>query len=320
MKIHGFCLFVLLSAGPAAQAQATPANETDENLDRQVKALDKQIKALEDQIDELRNKQALLLAERAARAAKQRALETREHFARVEVRGKLTPSDSFTAKWKLVVNRGRSWEVPFPEQDKELRAAVEKLINKEVVISGIALWSLKPETFPQFRNPPSNPFGVPASGYRPPPAYLYVVSAPSLQPAAGAAKDAGEQELLQSAEALRKRIDTLSRKGDDITKRELNELAVLHAESEKLGKELQAHREKAKVHFRGKLVPDGLHAWQIQIGPAPHNWKLDLGNKPDLKALAREQEGKEVILTGTIAADTYTQPTVNVESLKRAAE
>jgi hypothetical protein len=319
MKIHGFCLFVLLSASPAVQAQTTPADLSDDNLDKQVQALEKQIKTLEDQIDELRKKQALLLAERADRAAKQRALETREHFARVEVRGKLTPSDSFTAKWK-VVNRGRSWEVRFPEEDKELRAAVEKLINKEVVISGIALWSLKPETFPQLRNPSFNPYGPSVYGYRPPPAYLYVVSAPSLQPAAGAANDAEEQKTLQSVEAIRKRIDTLSRKGDDITKREMDELAGLQARSEKLGKDLQAHREKAKVQFRGKLVPDGLDAWQIQIGPAPHNWKLDLGNKPALKALAREQEGKEVILTGTIAADTSTQPTVNVESLKRAEE
>src|SRR5262249_34719388 len=78
----------------------------------------------------------------------------------------------------------------------------------------------------------------------------------------------------------------------------------------------------AKVQCRGKLLSPSADTWQIQsVGSGllfGVNWNLNFGNDNERKALAREQEGKEVILTGNITADPHVHPTVNVETLKRA--
>jgi hypothetical protein len=329
VKFHGFCLFVLLSTSPAIQAQPTLAKESDENLDKQAKALEQQIKALEAQIDKLRKQQAPLLAEQAARAAKRWGLEAKTHFAKAEIRGTLRkskgakglplrpagPEGSLFPTWLVVVN-GRSWEVHFPEKDKVLLAAAAKLINKRVVITGTA--SYTPQQEPAV--PVYPPYGLygPVPRYRPP-SYLFVVAAQSLQLAATTASNADDKKMQKSMEAVRARIAMLSRKGDDITRRESFELIGLEKTLEKLSKELEARQQYAKVQFRGKLLTGGLGAWQVQIGSFG-NWNLDFGPKNERMALARGQEGKRVVLTGTITADPWAHPSVNVESLKRAEE
>jgi peptidoglycan hydrolase CwlO-like protein len=102
MKFHAFCLIFVLSASPALQAQSSLSKESDEELDKQLKALDKQaaelqkqIKALQDQVDELGNKQALVRSEQNRRAAKLWEAERKTHFAKMEIRGKLKKSKTF---------------------------------------------------------------------------------------------------------------------------------------------------------------------------------------------------------------------------------
>jgi hypothetical protein len=141
----------------------------------------------------------------------------------------------------------------------------------------------------------------------------------SLQPAAMTASSADDKKMQKSIEAVRDRITTLSRKGDDMTIRESVELVGLRETFEKLSKELEARRNYAQVELRGKLLPAGPNSWQVQIGFGG-NWNLNLGNKNELKALARQREDKRVVITGTITADPGVYPTVNVESLKRAEE
>src|SRR5258708_39279785 len=89
---------------------------------------------------------------------------------------------------------------------------------------------------------------------------------------------------------------------------------------EKLSKELQAQLEKPKCSPRKALSRGGRTLWRVQISSLPFggNWTLNLGNQNELKARAREQVGKEVVITSTIIADG--NPTVNVESRKRAEE
>jgi hypothetical protein len=326
MKFHGFCLFVLLSTSPAVQAQATLAKESDENLDKQVKALEKKIQVLEDQLDLLRKQHALVLAEQGARAAKQWEIENKKNFAKVEVRGTLTVSPRFTTvgaktvRWdnSQAVVGGRSWEVLFPEKDKELLAAAEMLIGKEVIITGTARCSPKWEPPVQGYNPYGHPYAL---NYTNRTSYLFIVAADSLT-----AGNADDKKMLKKMEAVRDRIDVLSAKSDDVlTKREYDELLGLRETLKKLSKQWQAQPRKsdkltdyAKVQFRGTLVKAGADAWEVTL--AFPNWRLNFGDKNELKELAKEQEGKRVDITGTVTADPWAPPTVNVEALKRAEE
>jgi hypothetical protein len=120
MKIHGFCLFVLLTAFPvlAGQPAATPPGDSDEELARKIKDLNGQIQELRAKQDKLANEQkrredrkaekARLLQEekrKAAEEARQKELARhqkeeaerrkreeaakKKHYARVEIRGAL---------------------------------------------------------------------------------------------------------------------------------------------------------------------------------------------------------------------------------------
>jgi hypothetical protein len=104
-----------------------------------------------------------------------------------------------------------------------------------------------------------------------------------------------------------------------MTIRESGELVGLRETLAKLSKEWETRRNYARVQFRGKLVATGADTWQIQIGSCG-SWNLHFGAKNERKALAREQKGKRVLITGTITADPGVEPTVNVESLQSAGE
>ena len=76
----------------------------------------------------------------------------------------------------------------------------------------------------------------------------------------------------------------------------------------------------APLHLSGKTphMTAAPEAWQIQSGLDHLN--LNLGNRNELKTLVKELEGHCVILTGTITDYSAADPTLNVESLKRAKE
>jgi hypothetical protein len=158
--------------------------------------------------------------------------------------------------------------------------------------------------------------GPAVPGYRPPPVYLFVVAVKSLERAPRTASNADDKQLQQSIEPVRKRIAMLSRKGDDITRRESFELLELTETLQKLSKELEAGRQYVKVQIRGKLKA-AADAWQVENG-FDVRLNLNLGNRNDLKTLAKELEGRCVILTGPITDYSAADPTVNVASLKRA--
>jgi hypothetical protein len=344
MRIHGFCLFVLLLATLAVPADTPLSRESDENLDKQLKALEKQIRVLQDQIDELRNKQAPLLAEQQARTARQGEIERRNHFAQVELRGKLRKSGS----WQVVVN-DRAWEIHITEKAKELLAGAENLIDKGVVITGSVLCSKTGEPYPR----PGlvwTPYGLlPANPQLP--VYVFAVMPESLQPAPMTPATAGDKTMQKRVKsAVQKRIDVLAGKSDDVlTKREYDELIGLREALKQFDSdakpdparlsittdpalkatvkdwERQLDRSDklthyAKVQFRGKLLPEGTNVWKIQIGASNFNsndWWLKLGDKNDLMTFARDHEGKEVVVTGTVTAEPRAHPAVNVESMKR---
>ena len=210
MKSYGFCLFVLLSTNAAVPAQSPLAKESDENLDKQVKVLEKQIELLQDQIDKLRQQQAPLLAEQANRAAKRWGDEASTHFAKAEIQGTLRKakkadivlfgfSGAVVSSWQVVVN-GRALAVCIPEKDKELQAAAEKLLNQKVVITGSVCYQQQPE--PPFLLSTSYGSYGPPPGYRPPPTYLFVVSAASLKPATLTPSNADERKIQKGVTGL----------------------------------------------------------------------------------------------------------------------
>jgi hypothetical protein len=316
-------------ASLAVQGQSTLARQSDESLEKQLAALEQQIQALEKQIATLRSKQAPLLAEQHARAAKRWEKEARKHFARVEIQGtlkKASRADTLplgltgvgypaSSRWQVVVNK-QSWEVRFPEKDKQILAAADKLLNKSVLITGEGSYQIH-QAPPVPSNIPYTPGVVP--GYWPPPVYLFSVSVASLRPAVRTARSANDRQLQQNMETLRSRIVAISRKGDDMTVREANELLQLRETLDRLSKEWEARLEYAEVHFRGKLETSEPDGWAIQAGSLG-SWRLDFGKKTELKAIAREKQGKRVDITGVITADIQGYPTVTVESLHGAEE
>jgi hypothetical protein len=310
MKSYGLCLFVLLSASLAVPAQGPVAKESDENLDKKIKALEQQIKVLQDQLEALRAKQA-----RVEICGRLKKLKVANTFALPSPGG----SNLVVSSWQVVVN-GHSWEVLFPEKDKELLAAAEKLIDKKVFITGTAFFN-------------TDPRGQWNSGYQE--SYQFFVAVESLQPAPSTAPD-DDQKMQKDMKAFQDRIAQLTNKGDDITRREERELLGLKETFEKLSKKLEARENYvAKVQLRGTVVKVGVDTyyngqrqgkgadvWQIQIRSLPfgQNWKLDFGDKKELEALAKEQKGKRAVITGTIVANSREHPTVNVESLKNAED
>jgi hypothetical protein len=149
MKIHGVCLFVLLTAIPAlaVQPDATPPGDSDEELARKIKDLNGQIQELRAKQDKLANEQkmredkkaekARLLQEekcKAAEAAQQQELARLEaakkkHYAKVEIRGNLGRVPGYYSFF-ITINQ-LNWRLDFGT-DKELLATALRYTIRDI--------------------------------------------------------------------------------------------------------------------------------------------------------------------------------------------
>ena len=149
MKIHVFCLCVLLSGASIGSAQPS-ARDSDEQLAKKIEVLQKQI-------DELRAKQALLLKVQKDRDTAQWEADKKNHFAKVELRGKLWANSGAATTWFVNIytagdgypnsnnglhsrfkyhnNTSINFTVEFGDR-KELLAMADEHLDKEVVMTG----------------------------------------------------------------------------------------------------------------------------------------------------------------------------------------
>jgi hypothetical protein len=110
--------------------------------------------------------------EERERKAQQEA-EKKKHYAKVEIRGKLSKVMSLnpnqpTSTWHVSINE-LSWNLTFDEKNKDLPAAAEKLADRSVVVIGrvVTTKASRPfPTFPGIGNPfPPNPWPNPPNPF-----------------------------------------------------------------------------------------------------------------------------------------------------------